>query len=768
MRAILKIAKTELQMLFYSPIAWLLLLCFVIQTAIYFTGAFQDFMIAMDKYGGTYWVSDRTFVIGRGGNARGLWYQVASFLYLYIPLLTMGVISKELSSGSIKLLYSSPISNVHIILGKFLAMVIYAVALMTILLIYVIFAWCTVKDFEIAWILTGLLGLFLQTCTYMAVGIFVSSLTSYQVISAVGTFIVLMLLSMVSGFGQQYDFVREITYWLGINGRASTFIQGMICSEDLIYFPVVIAMFLALTIIRLNAVRQKQKFSITVGKNAVVVALVCVIAFFSSRPALIGYVDTTTTKKNTLTPVSQEIIAQMKGGMSITTYVNVLSPSYISYSYPRFIMENRNQFKLYTRFKPEIDLKVVYYYADTRNNRLNAQYPGLSAWEKARKVCEMYEMDSTMLLTKTEIDKMVDLSEEGYSVVRQIVRENGQKEWLRIFDRQNLGEAETSVAFKRMVMELPKIGFVTGHRERKMYGDVPQDFGFVMSNKWNQTALCNQGFDVVEITLHEPIPEDINILWFADMRFELTPEEDAVLEEYIERGDNLVFMGEPRHRNAQNPLLKKYFGLELTPLVVGQDVRTKGKLLPNVLASRVTRGASEIAYQLGSVGILANENCSGVEQIEDKGYQVQVLAKCDTMGQFWTELETTDFLDDTVKFNPAVGEVSKAFNTVVGLTRMKGDKEQRVMVFGDVDCFSNSEFMQVRGVGAGNSHMVLGTGNWMSDGKAPLDVRRPGPTDDRVYMSAAGYGIFKWSLMFGLPFVLLGAGLYIWIRRRGR
>lgn len=51
---------------------------------------------------------------------------------------------------------------------------------------------------------------YLLTCTYLAVGLFVSSLTSYQIISAVGTFMVLMLLSMVSKFGQQFDFVRKL------------------------------------------------------------------------------------------------------------------------------------------------------------------------------------------------------------------------------------------------------------------------------------------------------------------------------------------------------------------------------------------------------------------------------------------------------------------------------------------------------------------------------------------------------------------------------
>lgn len=767
MRAIYKIAKTELQMLFYSPIAWLLLLCFVLQTVVYYTGMFESFVLDVENTGRTYWISDRLFVIGYGGGT-GLWFRVAGILYLYIPLLTMGIISKELSSGSIKLLYSSPISNVHIILGKFFAMVVYAFLLMLILFVYILFAWCTVENFEWAWMLTGLLGLFLLTCTYMAVGIFVSSLTSYQVISAVGTFIVLMLLSMVSGWWQEYALVREITYWLGIGGRTEPFIKGIICSEDLIYFPVVTMMFLALTVVRLNAVRQKQRFTITLYKNLVIIGLVCLVAFISSRPMLLGYADTTSTKKNTLTPVSQEIVSQLDGGLTITSYVNVLDQRYTNYAYPHFIMRNRDEFRLFTRFKPETKLKVVYYYADPSWNAL--QYGAMTPWQKARRVCEMYDIDSTMLLTKEEVDQMANLSEEGYRFVRQAVRENGQREWLRDFGNAGkISEGATSVALKRMVMEIPKIGFVTGHRERSMYGDIPYDMGYLMTHKWHEKSMFNQGFDLCEVTLDKDIPDDIDVLWIADMRTELTPDEETVLEKYIERGGNMVFMGEPSHRKAQNKVLGKFFGLELTPLIVGPDIRFKGTLpTANIIAAVPTKRSKELMYQMGNTYRIVHENCAGIEQVEDKGYRVEVFVECDTTGRFWTELETKDFVDDTVKFNPAIGEVSKIFNTVVGLTRDRGGKEQRIMITGDVDCLANSEFLITRGVSANNSCLLAGGANWMSYGVVPLDMRRPNPTDNVVFVSMSWYRIFKSAFLFGLPAILLGIGLFVWIRRRGR
>ena len=144
--------------------------------------------------------------------ANGIWGIVQNYLYYYIPLLTMGLISRELSSGSIKLLYSSPIRNSQIILGKFLSMVMYAAIMCGILLLYVVYAAFTVENFELPVVLVGLLGLFLLTCTYVAVGLFVSSLTSYQFVAAIGTFIILMLLSMVGGWWQEYDIIRDVTY----------------------------------------------------------------------------------------------------------------------------------------------------------------------------------------------------------------------------------------------------------------------------------------------------------------------------------------------------------------------------------------------------------------------------------------------------------------------------------------------------------------------------------------------------------------------------
>ena len=122
MKVVFDIAKAELRLLFYSPIAWLLLLCFTIQTGMIFTELLERLVFDMNDYGVAREASKAVFA----RDNLTLWDRVLGFLYFYIPLLTMGCISRDFSNGSIKLFYSSPLSNLQIVLGKYMSLVFYA------------------------------------------------------------------------------------------------------------------------------------------------------------------------------------------------------------------------------------------------------------------------------------------------------------------------------------------------------------------------------------------------------------------------------------------------------------------------------------------------------------------------------------------------------------------------------------------------------------------------------------------------------------------
>lgn len=323
MKTIFRLAKTELRILFCSPVSWLILVIFAFQAGMAFSNIFDIQLKRMALGYGLYGVTQETYA-----RYSGLLVSMLKSLYLYIPLITMGLMSREYSSGSIKFLYSSPITNTQIILGKYSAMIIYAIVLMAILSLYIIFGIFTIHNMNVAFVLSGLLGLFLLTCAYAAIGLFMSSITSYQVVAAMGTLAILAVLNFIGDIGQDIAFVRDITYWLSMSGRSYVFLRGMICSEDVLYFVIIITLFIILSITRLQSTRKKRTRLASYSRYSCTICIALLLGCFSTLPTFKLYYDATETKANTLTPGSQEIVKQLKGGLTITTYMNILDKNY--------------------------------------------------------------------------------------------------------------------------------------------------------------------------------------------------------------------------------------------------------------------------------------------------------------------------------------------------------------------------------------------------------------------------------------------------------
>ena len=95
-------------------------------------------------------------------------------------------------------------------------MMCYGAALMSIIGLNVLFSWLTVDIFQISMLLVAMLGIYLLILAYSAIGLFMSTLTAYQVVAAIGTLAVLAVLNFIGDVGQGIDFVRDITFWLSI------------------------------------------------------------------------------------------------------------------------------------------------------------------------------------------------------------------------------------------------------------------------------------------------------------------------------------------------------------------------------------------------------------------------------------------------------------------------------------------------------------------------------------------------------------------------
>ena len=204
----------------------------------------------------------------------------------------------------------------------------------------------------------------------------------------------------------------------------------------------------------------------------------------------------------------------------------------------------------------------------------------------------------------------------------------------------------------------------------------------------------------------------------------------------------------------------------------GQLVKQDSNLQADIIVSWPTKDANDIAYDFGIMRIggevIASQGVTGLRQVADLGYKVTELFKSDTLGS-WNELETTDFVDDTIRLNPAVGEVEQSYPTMVALSRQVNGKEQRIILSGDADCISNGELMsQRRGIRASNFSIITGGFFWLSDNEVPIDIRRPTPPDRDIFYGTTGASVMWWMLVVILPVALAGVAIVSGIRRKGR
>lgn len=281
MRVIYKIARLELANLFFSPVAWFVLVFWVFIMGLNFTGKMEE-MARMQEFGSSFYAITEKLFYGSGGLCGFL----KTVLYFVMPVLTMGLISQEYNFGSIKLLFSSPITSRQIVFGKYLGIMAYGLLIMAFMFLYVLVSWCIVENFEWQVVLNGMLGLYLLFGLYAAIGLFMSALTNYQILSAICMLVMLTVLNWIVGIGQEYAFIRDITYWMSFESRVGNFIKGMLCSEDVLYFIILSLMFLCFSVLKMQLQRERCSLTSKVLRYVGVFVVAMLLGYITSRPSL--------------------------------------------------------------------------------------------------------------------------------------------------------------------------------------------------------------------------------------------------------------------------------------------------------------------------------------------------------------------------------------------------------------------------------------------------------------------------------------------------
>jgi ABC-2 type transport system permease protein len=248
------ICKKELKSYFASPIAYGLMAFFGLISGYFFyvaTAIFVQRGFESQMMGRGFPMDVNEWVI------RPLMMNVSVIALFLIPMITMRLFAQEKSSGTIELLATSPIRDVEVIVGKWLAALILFASILAVSAINVVILFAYGRP---DWkpLLVGYLGLLLLGGCLLAIGTFISTTTKNQIIAGTATFAVCLLL-WVLDWVSSYETAAwaKVVGYFSVMAHFEPFSKGVIDTKDVVFYVSMIFFGLFLTARSLESLRWR-------------------------------------------------------------------------------------------------------------------------------------------------------------------------------------------------------------------------------------------------------------------------------------------------------------------------------------------------------------------------------------------------------------------------------------------------------------------------------------------------------------------------------
>lgn len=234
------IARREISGYFYSPIAYVALTLFLVVAGGFFYADFQP---------------------GQPAGLRNVFGWMVWLLVFIVPVLSMGLLAQEWATGTVETLFTAPVGETDVVLGKFLGGLGFLGLLLVPTLLYVVLLRMYSK-LDFGPIFTGYLGLALIGGMFVSVGLFCSSLTKSQVVAAVAAVAILFAVTVapyyaLQQFGSTMNATARQIAEQNAYDRYVDFSKGNIDTGHVVFFLATTAVFLFLTVKVLESRRWK-------------------------------------------------------------------------------------------------------------------------------------------------------------------------------------------------------------------------------------------------------------------------------------------------------------------------------------------------------------------------------------------------------------------------------------------------------------------------------------------------------------------------------
>src|SRR3954469_14063535 len=240
MKNAIAIAKKELNIYFATPIAYVMFTLFVVIGSYFFLrllGSYEQASLMYMRFNSPEMMNRLNFP---DAIFRNLFGNLGVILIFIIPFLTMRLVAEEKRQKTIELLYTTPVTPGQIVWGKYIASLAILACALLLTVTYPLLVQIVAKDANgVEWRSVGLgyLGLFLMGSAFMAIGLFISSLTESQVVAALITFVALLMTWIIGWAGADAEgWVREFVTYLASVSHLDSFSKGTLDLKDVVYF----------------------------------------------------------------------------------------------------------------------------------------------------------------------------------------------------------------------------------------------------------------------------------------------------------------------------------------------------------------------------------------------------------------------------------------------------------------------------------------------------------------------------------------------------
>lgn len=658
-------------------------------------------------------------------------YTLSGVLFLFmisVPILTMKVLAEEKKQKTDQLILTAPVTVSGIVIGKFLALstIFFIPCFIAGMYPIILVAFGSVPLSE-AYL--AVLAFFLYGETCIAIGVFVSSLTESQVISAVITFALLflgyMMSSICSLISSTGNTITKILSSYDLFTRFYYMTQGTLNLESIAYYISITVLVLFLTV---QAI-QKRRYSVSVNRisigaystGMIIIALAVTVIFnlaVSQIPDRIKSVDITSSKMYTLTEETKNFLKTIDSDVSIYVLSGEQDKdTTVAQTLDRYTDYCKNISVEYVN--PAVNPNFALKYTSS-----NITYGSLIIVNDKRHTV----IDASDLYETTYDYQTYTSSTTGYD-----------------------GEGQITSALDYVLRDdVTKVYFTNGHGEMAMESNITEGL-----NKANIET------DTLTLLQVEAVPEDSSCLIIAAPSTDFSADDTRKVKDYLERGGKVIAIyGYTETDMTHFDELLSYMGLSITDgLVVEMDQKFYYQnpylLLPDMTNDIYTEGIVDgyYVYAPFSQGIqIMNTEAEGMSYTSFLNTSEDAFARIG-----YNEAQTLEKTEEDENGPFSIGICAK---------KTVGEQTATMILYSCQQIFTDQVNQAVSGA---NQKLFMNTVNSLIEEQAS-NVSIPVKSYDVSYLMIASSKVILLGVVTTvvLPLFSILTGFVIWLNRRKR